>query len=356
MPSKSRETISIAVIGAGVMGREHAARLDQNPRSRSAAVVDPSPAAAAWAGERSLRHHESLDGMLSVCRPRGAIVATPTQDHAATAIRLLEAGIPVLVEKPLAGDLAEAAKLVRAAGHCGVPLLAGYHRRHSLIIQAAQAYAASGHLGRIVAVAGTTLFHKPDGYFEAGWRTGAGGGPILINLAHDIDSLRALVGEITAVQAAASNCVRGFAVEDTAAVLLEFENGAVGTLVLSDCTVAPRSWEQTAGENPLYARDDSQDCLFLAGTGGSLAAPSLRWWQQDGERSWALPFLSGRIEVQPADPLARQLDHFLDVVEGRAQPLVTAAEAFRSLAATLAVRDAAASGRRVVPVDSAEFF
>jgi predicted dehydrogenase len=350
LSSKSEQPLDIAVIGAGLIGREHAARLAANPRSRLSAIVDPSPAASAWAAERSVPHYPHVTQMLWAHRPQGAIVATPTQDHVATATTLLEAQVPVLVEKPLADGLSEAANLVQTADRSGTPVLVGYHRRHSAAIQAARQYIALGHLGRIVSVTGASLFYKPDPYFDVAWRTSPGGGPILINLAHEIDSLRALVGEIAAVQAVASNRVRGHAVEDTAAVILEFETGALGTLVVSDCAVTPFSWEQTAGENPLYARDDSRDSLVLAGTLGAIALPSLHWWRQDGERSWALPFEKGQLLTQPADPLVRQLDHFLDVVARRAEPLVPATEGFRSLAATLAVQEAVTSGSRVVPL------
>ncbi len=349
MAAQKRQPLGIAVIGTGVIGKEHANRIEQNPRSQVAAVVDPSPAAAAWAAERSLPFYGSTAAMLSAHRPHGAIVATPTEDHATTAIALLEAGVPVLVEKPLAGGLSEAAKLVRAVERLGTPILTGYHRRHSPLIQAAAKYAAAGHLGRMVSIAGSSLFYKPSEYFETGWRTGPGGGPILINLAHEIDSLRALAGEISSVQAIASSRVRRNEVEDTAAVLLEFESGAVGTLAVSDCAVSPFSWEQTSGENPIYAHESSQDSLVLAGTHGSLALPSLRWWRQEGQRSWALPFTTGTIRVEPGDPLARQLNHFLDVAERRAEPIVSAHEGFRSLAAILAVREAVVSGGRVIP-------
>ncbi|MCW5979771.1 MAG: Gfo/Idh/MocA family oxidoreductase [Bryobacteraceae bacterium] len=345
----STSKLDVAVVGAGVIGREHAARLAENPRSRVSAIVDPSPAASAWAMARSVPHYESVAWMLHAHLPGGAIIATPTRDHVATAIPLLEAGVPVLVEKPLAGELAEATRLVRTVERLGTPVLVGYHRRHSAIFHAAREYIAAGHLGRIVSVNGASLFCKPDRYFDIAWRKSPGGGPILINLAHEIDSLRALVGEISGVQAIASNRIRGHAVEDTAAVILEFESGALGALTVSDSAVAPFSWEQTAGENALYARDNSQDSMVLAGTHGSLSLPSLRWWRQDGDRSWARPFCMGRVQFQPADPLVRQLDHFLDVVGNRAEPAVPAIEGFRSLAATLAVRDAVATGRRVAP-------
>jgi predicted dehydrogenase len=309
--------IRLAVIGAGVMGRAHAARIARNPRCELAAVVDPLPQPGPWFAD-----------LHSMPRVDGAIVATPNALHVETALPLLAAGVPVLIEKPLAETVQDGSRLLGARA----PVLVGYHRRHSPALQAARAYVSSGALGRIVVVSAMTVFHKPAEYFDVAWRTGPAGGPIRINLAHDVDSLRVLVGDIESVEAIASSAARGLPVEDSAAVALRFAGGALGTLLLSDCAVAPWSWEQTSGENPMYARDSSQDCVTISGTGGSLALPSLRWWRQ-GVGSWASPFETGRLEFTPADPLDRQLDHFCDVIEGVAEPLVGVEEGLRSLEA-----------------------
>ena len=335
--------LGIAIIGAGAMGREHAARIAANPRCRLLAVADPAPAAAIDGASR----FDSVAGLLANHRPAGAIVATPTHLHASAAMACIEAGVPVLIEKPVAASVASGEAIASAAERPGVRVLVGHHRRYSPAMEAAQAAIAAGRLGRIAALNATTVFHKPDAYFETEWRRGPSGGPILINLVHDIDSMRALAGEIIAVQAAASNAARGFAVEDTAAVILEFACGALGTIVISDACVATRSWEHTSGENPIYPRDAAEDCLFIAGTRGSLAIPTMKLWTQEGPRSWTEAVVKSQIEFTPADPLARQLDHFLDVIEGRAAPLVTARDALRTLAATLAVSESAHTRRRI---------
>lgn len=347
----SGRPLEIAVIGAGSMGQEHVVRLLANPRCRVAAVVDPRFEAAEWAGKNRFTHYADIRDLLSSQRLDGAIVATPNDLHVPSAVSLLDVGVPVLVEKPIAESLASGQELARKVRETGVPALIGHHRRYSAAIQAAISCIARGTLGRIVALNVTTLFHKPEPYFEAVWRRGASGGPILINLVHDIDSLRALSGEIIAVQAVGSSRNRGFAAEDTAAAILEFKNGALGSMLLSDTTVASNSWEHTSGENSIFPRDPMQDCILIGGTRGSLAVPTMRIWRQEGDASWTLPFITERLAIKTTDPLASQLDHFCDIIEHDATPRVGVVDALRTLAVTLAVRKSVRTRTRVeIPI------
>ena len=80
---------------------------------------------------------------------------------------------------------------------------------------------------------------KPDEYFDVAWRLAKGGGPVFLNLIHDIDLFRYLLGEIVSVQAEESNAVRGHPVEDTAVILLRFASGALGSITAVD-TIASR--------------------------------------------------------------------------------------------------------------------
>ena len=146
--------------------------------------------------------------------------------------------------------------LAEAVARTGIPVLVGHHRRHNPINQRARALIAQGQLGRIVSATALATFLKPDPYFEVAWRRQAGGGPILINLIHDIDMLRFLLGEVTEVQAMDSHAVRGFEVEDTAAAVLRFASGALATVIVSDATTSPWCWDMCAGEQGQYPRQE----------------------------------------------------------------------------------------------------
>ena len=118
---------------------------------------------------------------------------------------------------------------------------------------------------------------------------------VLINL-HVVDDLRNICGDVIGVQAAESNTARGFPVEDTAAMILRFASGALGTLIISDAAASPWSWELTSGENKAYPHTH-QFCYLVAGTKGSLTVPRLDVWSHEGD-GWWTPIQSAR-SVEP---------------------------------------------------------
>jgi len=338
----------IAVVGVGLIGQRHVELISESSHAELAAVVDPDPRAADVARVAGVAWHPTLDDLLASDEPDGAVIATPSDLHVVHALACIQAGVSVLVEKPIATTVADALRVAEAAEAHRVPLLVGHHRRYSPILVAAREIVRSGTLGDVVAVVATTVFAKPADYFEAGpWRQQAGGGPILINLIHDIDALRMLVGEIAAVQAMASSHARGFAVEDTAAIALRFVHGAIGSMMVSDAAASPVSWELTAGEDPAFPRHDGRDCYVVAGTRGSLAIPTMRLTTYDGEPSWKRPARTDTVPVRRGDPLVRQLEHFCAVIAGAAEPEVGGRDALETLRVTLAIAGAARSGQPV---------
>jgi len=351
LPSPDRP-LRVAVAGAGAIGRRHIALVQARSDAELVAVIDPSPAAAALATRLDVPGLASLEEALaSSLRPDAVILATPNALHVPQTLACLAANVAVLVEKPLAHSLAEGERLCQAvAAQPGARVLVGHHRAHSPLMARARALIAQGRLGRLVAVSGSALFCKPDSYFEdAPWRRQAGGGPILINLIHEIGNLRALCGEIVGVQASSAQAVRGFEVEDTAALVLRFANGVLGSFLLSDTAASARSWEQTSQENPDYASYADEDCYLVAGTLGSLAVPTLRLktYARAEDRSWFKPFDCSQDRVSREDPLALQMAHFFDVARGRVQPLVSVQDGLQNLRVVEAVREAARSGSTV---------
>lgn len=337
----------IAVIGAGAIGRTHIDRITRSDSLKLAAIADPTDAGCALAQSLNVPWFVDYRAMLDSAKPRGAVVATPNSAHISMAVDCLERGLAVLVEKPVADTVAEAQVLVDAQARTGVPVLVGHHRRHNPINRRAREILQSGQLGRVVTANVMATFLKPDAYFDVAWRRQKGGGPILINLIHEIDMLRFLLGEIESIQAIGSNAVRGFDVEDTAAAVLRFASGALGTLVLSDTATSPWIWDFCAGEQDQYPRQNVQS-HFIAGTHGSLSLPDLSTWTYKGARSWHAEITHEQTFVHKADPYTWQLQHFGALIEGKEEPLCSALDGLRTLQATLAVSEAATTGQAVI--------
>ena len=335
----------IAVVGAGYIGRAHIATLRASVTCALASVVDP-----VHKPEAGVAHYLRLEDMLAGDRPDGVVLATPNHLHLPHALQCIDAGLPILLEKPIAASVAEAESIVTAVERKKAKMLIGHHRAHSPIMGKAKEVVDSGRLGRLVAVMGSATFYKPDHYFAEGpWRKEPGGGPILINMIHEVHNLRMLCGEIAAVQAIASRAVRGFPVEDTVAINLQFANGALGSFMLSDTAACPRSWEQTSQENSAYPSYDDEDCYVIAGTNGSLSVPTMRLktYPRPEDRSWWKPFQVGRVEMTRADPIRLQMEHFGAVVRGEAEPRVSARDGLANLRVTEAITRAAATGELV---------
>lgn len=332
------------LIGAGAIGRAHLAGAAAAKGVEIVGIADPSPAARDLAQEFGVAHFADHRAMLDALNPDAAIVATPNALHVPIALDWISAGKPVLVEKPVSDTVDEGVQLTRAAAAAGVPVLVGHHRRHNPILREARRIVRAGGLGRLVSVTVLATFFKPDAYFAQAWRRTTAGGPVLINMIHEIDLLRFVCGEVQSLQAATvSDAVRGHAVEDTAAALFRMESGALATISLSDTAASPWNWDLVSGENPLFARSD-EESHFLCGTEGSLTLPTLRRWRYPGERSWSNPLQVSSAAVPPANPYVEQMRHFGAVIRGEELPLTDAADGTRTLELTLAVRDAARAG------------
>jgi predicted dehydrogenase len=338
--------IRIALIGSGAIGRAHLQGAAETQGVSICAIADPSPAARAIADEFGVPLYPDHHALLAAEKPAGAIVATPNALHVPVSLDCVAAGIPVLVEKPIADTVEAARRLSETAERSGLPLLVGHHRRHNPIIRRARQLVRDGALGRVVAASALALFLKPDAYFDVAWRKSPGGGPVLINLIHEIDLLRFVCGELSSLQAVTSNAVRGFAVEDTAAVILRLDNGAVATITLSDAAASPFAWDLASGENPAFFNPRA-DSHFICGTEGSLTLPTLDLWRYPNARGWDQPISAESAAVARGNPYAEQIRHFAAVIRREEEPITSGFDGTRTLEATLAVKKAAESGETV---------
>ncbi len=341
--------MKIAVVGAGLAGKQHIDTILNNKNCELDLIVDPSQESYELSKKLNVQYFSSIELALKKSRPDGAIIATPNSKHKENAELFLNEKIPVLIEKPLSSDIKSAIEIVMYAKKHKTKILTGHHRRHNKIIQNAKRKIQSGNLGKIISIHATCWLFKPNNYFNS-WRKSVGGGPLLINLVHDIDLMRYLIGEIECVLSFESNSIRGGDTEDTAVVLLKFDNGSLGTLSVSDTIISPWSWELTSKENSIYP-NQKQNCYWIGGTHGSMELPQSKIWKSTEKRSWREPLAhtNNKVDETKNHPLNEQLDNFLAVIEKKQEPICSGLDGLNTLAVIEAIKLAAERGAAVKP-------
>lgn len=338
--------LPLCVIGAGSIGRRHIEVALASPAISLTAIVEPHAPTRDTLRAQGLPVVAGLDDVPG--HTRACVIATPTPDHFPSTLAALARGWAVLVEKPFADTLDNARAMKAAAESAGLPLIVGHHRRcHPYVMAMRDALPA---LGPLVGVQGFWSVRKHDTYYDVPWRRLPGAGPLASNLSHEIDLLGVFAGLPTEVTALTSSATRGLVIEDTAALAFRFDNGALGSFLMSDAGASPWSFEATSAENPEIAGSD-QDYLRFTGPLGALAFPSLTRWGASGpgEVEWSKPL--ARIpgpQFDRIDPIRAQIDRFAGLIETGSDPILcTPDEGAAALEMTLAT---ALSGQTHHPV------
>lgn len=321
--------------GPGLIGKNHGKLIQNNEYSSLKAVVVPlsSPDRDYFASSGAT-HYTCIEDALNSEEFDAAIISSPNSSHFSQAMACIKKGLPTLIEKPITDNLEDALKIVKESENRNIPVIVGHHRAHSPLLKDAISFLNSPEFGQMVCVQGSALFYKPKKYFLDGeWRTKIGGGPILINLIHEIGLLRSFCGEIDSVYALSSNKTRKFDVEDTVAITFLFKSGVLGNFILSDTAASNKSWEMTSGENPMYPNYKDENCYHFAGTHGSLDFPSMRinTYGKSIEPSWVNFFENKRLDRSSKNPLEIQLMHFIDVIKGNSKPAVSAYDGYQNM-------------------------
>jgi predicted dehydrogenase len=240
-------------------------------------------------------------------------------------------------------------------------LLVGHHRRFNKYIVSAKSILSSPKIdiGQALAVSGLWTIYKPPEYFQppTDWRRQPdSGGPILINLIHEIDLLHHLIGPIVRVQAERGpdlTAVRGteHKAESGAAITLLFANGAVGTFLIMDNAPSPFNFESGTGENPIIPHT-GLDFYRIFCSNGVLSVPDMRIWRyrtdKGAKKSWTEPLSEERFDVPDVKmPFELQVAHFVRVIRGEEEPSCSGEEGLRALIVCQAVKQALETGGAV---------
>lgn len=311
----SQPKIRMGVAGAGAFGRNHLRVAAASAKAELAAVYDPdTERVRAAAAEFGAVPCASLEELAARCD--AAVVAAPTTAHAETACRLMEAGLDVLVEKPMAATLDEARRMIETADRRGRILQVGHLERFNPAVEAAR---------RILRLPLFFEIHRLSVFSPRSLDVDV----VADLMIHDLDLVLSMTGEEPSEVRAAGIAVLS-PKPDIANVRLEFPGGCIANLTASRVSTERvrklRFFQPRQYVSVDYAK---QECISIRVT--------------DDRQVHFEPQI-----VAKGEPLARQLDAFLDCVVSRARPAVDGEAGARALALALQIASRIAEHGKVV--------
>ncbi|MFO0846716.1 MAG: Gfo/Idh/MocA family oxidoreductase [Gemmataceae bacterium] len=231
--------VRVGLIGCGKVGQIHAVALRGLAEAELAAVCDVSPERArAFAERYGARGYTDVAAMLREGRVEAVVIGTPHPLHAAPAVRCAEAGVHVLVEKPMAATLVDCDAMLAAANKAGVRLGVISQRRFFEPVRRMKEAIDGGKIGRPALGVFTMYSWREPSYYQSDpwrgkWDTEGGG--VLVNQSpHQLDLLLWFLGPVAEVCGYWANVNHpGVEVDDTAVAALRFRNGGLGSIVTS---------------------------------------------------------------------------------------------------------------------------
>jgi len=302
--------LRIAVVGVGYLGRHHARILSTMPGVNLVAVVDTNRARAeeiaAAHGTRPLLDARELAGQVDA-----VTIAVPTKIHCDIALPFLSAGVPALVEKPMARSLAEADAMIAASAKAGATLAVGHTERFNPAVAVARPLVANP---RFIEVHRLGVFPERSLDIDV----------VFDLMIHDLDVVLSLVdAEVESIDAVGVPVLTNRV--DIANARVRFANGCIANLTASrisrDRVRKIRFFQPAAYLSIDYA---AQKVEMFTLVGGSGVIPSSQ---------------GGAVPVTNEEPLVRELADFVDAVASKRAPLVTGEQGRRALAVAQAITD-----------------
>jgi predicted dehydrogenase len=295
--------VRIAVVGVGYLGRHHARILASLPGAELTAVVDTNTAraheVAAASGTRPLTDYRELLGQVDA-----VTLAVPTELHRDIALPFLTAGVPVLVEKPIARSLAEADDMIQAAAQAGAILAVGQTERFNPAVAAARPMLSDP---RFIEVHRLGTFPERSLDIDV----------VFDLMIHDVDIVLSLVkSEVEGIEAVGVPVLTGRV--DIANARLKFSNGCIANLTASrisrDRVRKIRFFQPMAYVSIDFAAQKLEVFRLVKGNG---PMPAIE---------------GGEVPVENEEPLRRELADFVEAIRTRRPPTVTGEDGRRALA------------------------
>lgn len=339
--------LGFGIIGCGRIAPRHADSLAEIPDVNLSMVCDVIENRARAFAEKHrtkycLDYHELLAApdidIVNICTPSGL--------HAQMAVDALKAGKHVIVEKPMAMNVADADRMIATAKEMKRKLCIVLQNRYNPPMQDFYQIVRSGKIGHVLLGSVTVRWYRPQEYYNDGWHgtKSMDGGALMNQSIHHIDALQWLVGEpVQSVFAYTATLAHQMEMEDVGVVTVRFTNGALATIEGSTLTY-PQNLEASVA---LFGEKGS---LKVGGT----ALNRKVFWKIAGEIEHEKELLT-REEVDPPSVYGASHRHVIEdmiqaVVEGR-EPQTDGLEGRKSLLLVSAMYESARSSREVFIAD-----
>lgn len=318
--------VKVGVIGVGAMGRNHARVYSELAGVQLVGVADKDAAATANMARRySTRAYNDFLQMLDEARPDAVSVAVPTVNHLEVALEVIQRGIHLLVEKPLALSVADGWKIMRASEEHAVVLMVGHIERFNPAVIALKSKLDNREIGRIFQIDAHRQGPFPARVMDIG---------VTVDLAvHDLDVMRYITGaEITRVYAETERRFHATH-EDLLTGLVRLSDQTIGTLKINWLTPTKIRELYVLGEKGMFRVDYlTQDLYFYENAFGS----SDRWDALDVFRGVSEGRMIRQV-VTKVEPLRAELEAFLAAVRGDAPVMVPGLASLKALEAAQAL-------------------
>lgn len=330
-------TLKVAVIGVGVMGRNHARVYSDLSGVELVGVADPDGGNAIAVARRfGGKAFTDYQQMLDELQPDAVTIAVPTVDHLEVALNVIERGIHLLIEKPIAYTVEQGQQIIAAAQKAGVKLMVGHIERFNPAVIALKNRLAAGELGRVFQMDARRLGPFPARVKDVG---------VVIDLAvHDLDVMRYISNaEIIRVFAETQRRIHSTR-EDLVSGLVRLDDETVGTLTINWLTPTKIRKLYVTGELGMFQVDYlTQDLIYFENS----TATDNEWQTLKVLRGVSEGRMIRHV-VSKKEPLVAELESFRDAVKGEVPVSVTGWDGLRALALAQAVVTSGLEQRPVV--------
>lgn len=332
------------IIGCGAISYKHADAIMTIPGARLVSAVDTNGAAR---GNFSIKYNipvsDSIESMLNDDAIDIVCICTPSGLHAQYAVLCANAGKNIILEKPMALNLAEADDIILACEKNHVKLTVISQLRFTPAIIKVKEAVEGGRLGKLIMGDIVMKYYRSREYYNnGGWRGTwklDGGGALMNQGIHGIDLLLHVIGPVKSVYARAATLARDIEVEDTMAAVVEFVNGAMG-VVQATTSIYPGSPRR----------------LEINGSKGTIAMEENRLvkWQIEGQPQ-TVDLQSGDNEYDTSsDPMAfgidghvKQIADLMNAISSGRKPVVDQYEGRKAIKLIMAIYESAKTGKSV---------